>query len=871
MNLAQKLNEQDRDRLEKEKEKLMKLYQAKLQQSKAEKEKLIEIQQAELADREKQNLSRQKALEERLTAIENEKFAQEQELSDISRTQVSLDISGQREPLNHENERTGDVKQIIDDNKGFGILPELVIEESIFEQDAQKTPVLQSQLEGKVEEELLERKKDPEGGVIQIIDDFKGFGILPEHGIEESDYAQDIKEPTVPQGALEVKLLADPSISEQRSGYALQEEIIKEKKGSEKHAGIEENKQVGIRSLKKIERHKAVFGKAEWRKYFGDIGIEPPLPEDINEILESPCAYWPNKKVEDTHLLVLIPKTVCGKSFTLNRLVEMIPSPRGSGSATKFYYWDNKKSQVGEKGVECSYWILICKAVIPYSMGKTYQEQCKLLQTSYRVSTVLELATSVLMYYVSTGERLYSGPPWVYGRCAEKVAKCELAVGGFSRGLEVLSSFNYTNHGLSVSRPLFYSGLIKTAKHSYWNPLTRVGDVARKRLFNRQKSPSKNAMTFRNKVDLAQKSKSTALPQTAFGKADWEKYFGDVGEEPPLPQNINEILQSSCKYWPDKKVEDTHLLVLIPKTVDGRALTLETLGELIEKPKGGGHLEKYCDVTGNSEKAFTKYSEELENMGVASVFPELSEFTEDSFRVFCEAEALVEPKTHEHEKFVFQAMTSLLSDKLNSLQLRLNGRVLTLELLEEFIDAYNRDSYVSKYNCMNHLANLARIFKLEQNIMSPEEKEISKKEIFSEITHDISRNIRREVCRVLLSNAEHFLNKVNRISVEKSYWTLITKKAIPDSKGREFEEQRKLLMPFYKVPRTLELTVAMLMHHTKTGVRLQTSTVGYCEEEDIIGRVIAGFSLSGFLIAADFAILDIHKIDDLGLNASRVF
>lgn len=78
------------------------------------------------------------------------------------------------------------------------------------------------------------------------------------------------------------------------------------------------------------------------------------------------------------------------------------------------------------------------------------------------------------------------------------------------------------------------------------------------------------------------------FPRIAFGKVEWEKYFGDVGVEPPLPENINEILKSQCVYWPDKRVEDTHLLVLIPKTVDGNALTLNSLGELIQRPRGGG-------------------------------------------------------------------------------------------------------------------------------------------------------------------------------------------------------------------------------------------------------------------------------------------
>ena len=47
-------------------------------------------------------------------------------------------------------------------------------------------------------------------------------------------------------------------------------------------------------------------------------------------------------------------------------------------------------------------------------------------------------------------------------------------------------------------------------------------------------------------IDLINIDNSPLLTRTilkAFGKADWEEYFGDVGLEPPL----------SCKYWKDIK------------------------------------------------------------------------------------------------------------------------------------------------------------------------------------------------------------------------------------------------------------------------------------------------------------------------------
>jgi hypothetical protein len=80
-------------------------------------------------------------------------------------------------------------------------------------------------------------------------------------------------------------------------------------------------------------------------------------------------------------------------------------------------------------------------------------------------------------------------------------------------------------------------------------------------------------------------------PEIAFGKAKWERYFGDVGAEPPLPPNINTILASQSPFNPNQTVAETHLLVLVPQTVNGQPLTLKSLGELIQKPKTGNKAQ----------------------------------------------------------------------------------------------------------------------------------------------------------------------------------------------------------------------------------------------------------------------------------------
>ena len=86
---------------------------------------------------------------------------------------------------------------------------------------------------------------------------------------------------------------------------------------------------------------------------------------------------------------------------------------------------------------------------------------------------------------------------------------------------------------------------------------------------------------------------STYLVDAAVDKVVWGRYFGHVGKNPPLTANIAEIMDSPCPFWEGQQVRDTHLLVLIPKHVGGKVLTLNYLGELIQRPQGGGYGTKY--------------------------------------------------------------------------------------------------------------------------------------------------------------------------------------------------------------------------------------------------------------------------------------
>jgi hypothetical protein len=206
------------------------------------------------------------------------------------------------------------------------------------------------------------------------------------------------------------------------------------------------------------------FGEAEWKHYFGDVGPAPALPSDIDTILGSACPIWPERKVRDTHLLVLIPATVDGAPFTLNLLEELIQRPKNGGHETRYRYYDNDvNAQFGAASPECSYWLLMTRDVLEGSRSKSYSAQKALVESHasrtgdpYAVPRALEAATAILMHHARTGERLFGDAPYTYTRCQElEDGQYPVIVGGFEpSGLNVY--FNryvyYNSHGVAGCR-----------------------------------------------------------------------------------------------------------------------------------------------------------------------------------------------------------------------------------------------------------------------------------------------------------------------------------------------------------------------------------------------------------------------------------
>jgi len=196
------------------------------------------------------------------------------------------------------------------------------------------------------------------------------------------------------------------------------------------------------------------FGKAEWENYFGEVGVEPSLPGNIHTILESSCPFWPDKKVKETHWLVLVPKTMNGQPLTLEYMGQLVQSLNLlQGYETQYSIF----SPCGHEKikVEQSRWVLMTRDVIPNSRNKSYGQQQQLAANypNYEIVTLLEATICIFLDYVQSGtiDNLCS-----YTHCQEKGGLYgQMLVGFCSSGLVVFRSGDYDYvdcSGISVFR-----------------------------------------------------------------------------------------------------------------------------------------------------------------------------------------------------------------------------------------------------------------------------------------------------------------------------------------------------------------------------------------------------------------------------------
>ncbi len=191
---------------------------------------------------------------------------------------------------------------------------------------------------------------------------------------------------------------------------------------------------------------KNFLGAEAWRKQGIDVGVEPPLPSTITEeLLNSDCPLHPGEKIKDTHLLVLVPKTVNGEPYTAVKLDELCSTRKGSGDNLIYAGWDSWQSQEWASAPQSrSEWVLIPKSdpdpnKVPegkHFRSKNIAAQQKVNEThypEYREVKTVELMTAVVLNDLVNGEpRMLDGN---YLRCAEPNASGgRVCVGGFGAG-----------------------------------------------------------------------------------------------------------------------------------------------------------------------------------------------------------------------------------------------------------------------------------------------------------------------------------------------------------------------------------------------------------------------------------------------------
>ncbi len=194
---------------------------------------------------------------------------------------------------------------------------------------------------------------------------------------------------------------------------------------------------------------------------------EPSLPEGIDSILQQPCAFQLDSEAsprrdKDNHLLVLIPATVDGAPFTLNKLGDLAKQRFPNNEEGYRFYNSTVRTQFGDESPGESYWLLLTRDVLSGSRNKSYSAQKEMVgrhaRVGYRLPHALEAATGILLYHARTGERLLGDAPWTYTCCQELIAykgnHYPLVVGGFSSGgLHVYDVYYvYDSHGVLCCR-----------------------------------------------------------------------------------------------------------------------------------------------------------------------------------------------------------------------------------------------------------------------------------------------------------------------------------------------------------------------------------------------------------------------------------
>lgn len=153
----------------------------------------------------------------------------------------------------------------------------------------------------------------------------------------------------------------------------------------------------------------------------------PPLPENIDQIMEDLCPIYGDQvqedgtylKVKDTHFLVLIPQ----EFKTLQHLQDNIlkpfekreyPQPNYPLQCSSVYGYNLSWRKYAAVEFPETQWVLMTKDVLPQSRNKSWQQQVELVEAlsqkalaNYRIPTLQQSFTTIAMHRIATEEICY--------------------------------------------------------------------------------------------------------------------------------------------------------------------------------------------------------------------------------------------------------------------------------------------------------------------------------------------------------------------------------------------------------------------------------------------------------------------------------
>ncbi len=178
---------------------------------------------------------------------------------------------------------------------------------------------------------------------------------------------------------------------------------------------FEIGEELGIEQVREIipTLPEQALGAAAWA-HLGDVGEEPPLPENMEAILAEPCPAALGLErfgttIGETHILVLIPATLNGEKLTLERFKTLLDSKNGL-KITEWYPKGNENNHAA-----ASYWALISKGCIQDSKNQTHAQQKQMvaqLGDRYRLPKVIEMAFGLYLQEVTHHDSLYADDSW---------------------------------------------------------------------------------------------------------------------------------------------------------------------------------------------------------------------------------------------------------------------------------------------------------------------------------------------------------------------------------------------------------------------------------------------------------------------------